>query len=97
MEMYNPAHPGKILKEWIDNKSVEEIAKRLHIEQNALLRILHGKKSITADFAVRLEELLPDTDAQFWLSLQQQYDLWQAKQRKHEKIIPLSQPLLVTA
>lgn len=97
MEMYDPPHAGLVLKEYIGNQNITEVAQRLHIERNTLLRILHGKKNITADIAVRLAELLPHTDADFWLSMQRQYDLWQAKQKPHKKVIPLSEPLLATA
>ena len=92
MQMYNPAHPGEILKEWIEGNSVTEVAQRLNITRAMLSRILNGNASITAEMAVRLSILL-GTSSELWLGMQEQYDLWQAKQSKHDFVIPLSQPL----
>ena len=96
MEMYNPAHPGEILREWIDGKSVTEVAQRLNITRAMLSRILNGKANITAEMAVRLSILL-GTSSELWLGMQEQYDLWQAKQRKHDFVIPLSEPMPMQA
>lgn len=97
MEMYDPPHPGLVLREYIGNKSIKEVAQRLDIERNTLLRILHGKENITAEIAVRLSILL-GTSSKMWLGMQEDYDLWQAKQRhNYDSVIPLSQPLLATA
>ena len=92
MEMHNPPHPGLVLREWIEDRSVTEVAKRLNITRAMLSRILNGKASITAEMAVRLSILL-GTSSKVWSDMQQDYDLWQAKQRPHNFVIPLSQPL----
>ncbi|XXQ68118.1 HigA family addiction module antitoxin [Neisseriaceae bacterium B1] len=93
--MYNPAHPGFVLRENLENISVTETAKRLGVTRAALSRVLNGKAAISAEMAVRLSILLPNTDAAFWLRMQAAYDLWQAEQRNHDFVIPLSQPLPV--
>lgn len=91
--MYNPAHPGLVLRESLENTSVTEAAKRLGITRAALSRIFNGKAAISADMAVRLSILLPNTDAAFWLRMQSAYDLWHAEQKNHDFVIPLSEPL----
>lgn len=93
MKMYNPAHPGLVLRDSLENISVTEAAQRLGITRVALSRILNGKAAISAEMAVRLSILLPNTDAAFWLRMQTAYDLWQAEQRNHDFVIPLSEPL----
>ena len=74
-------HPGEIL--------LEEFLKPMDISQNRLARamgvpprrineIVHGKRSITADTALRLSHALGTTE-QFWMGLQADYDLEEAR------------------
>ena len=90
-----PSSPGEILKEWIDGNSITEVAQRLNITGDMLSRISNGKANISdisAEMAIRLSILL-GTSSELWLGMQEQYDLWRAKQRKHDFVIPSSQPL----
>ena len=81
MEMHNPAHPGELLREYFpEGMSVTEAAKRLKISRQSLSAVLNGRAGVSADMALRLAAAL-GTSADFWLRLQMQYDLWQAKQR----------------
>lgn len=75
-------HPGEVL--------FEEFMQPLGISQNRLARamcvpprrineIVHGQRAVTADTALRLAHVL-GTSAQFWLGLQADYDLEQARQ-----------------
>ena len=95
--MYNPAHAGEILKEYLGDTSITEAAKKLGVTRTTLSRIINGKQAVTADMAIRLSKLLPNTTPKFWLGIQEGYDLWQAKQRNnYDFVIPLSQPLSVS-
>ena len=79
--MYNPAHPGAVLREYFpEGMSVTEAAKRLKISRQSLSAVLNGRAGVSADMALRLAAAL-GTNADFWLRMQMQYDLWQAKQR----------------
>jgi addiction module HigA family antidote len=51
--------------------------------------ILNGRLGISAAVALKLSEAFPKTDARFWLTLQNNYDLAQARKRKRAKIAPL--------
>ena len=73
-------HPGDVL--------LQEFLKPMGISQNRLARdidvpvarindIIHGRRGITADTALRLAYLL-DTSAELWLGLQNDWDLWHA-------------------
>ncbi len=75
-------HPGEVL--------LEEFLKPLGISQNRLARamgvpprrineIVHGKRAITADTALRLARAL-GTSEQFWMGLQTDYDLEKARE-----------------
>lgn len=92
MQMYNPPHPGEVLREYLAETSVTEAAQRLGVTRTALSRILNGKAGISADMAVRLSILL-NTSSQFWLGMQSSYDLWQAEQQPHDFVIPLNTAL----
>lgn len=83
-----PIHPGEIL--------MEEFLKPLGISQNALARalrvppdrinaIVQGKRSITADTALRLARAF-GTTPQFWLNLQARYDLEVAQEHLEDRI-----------
>jgi addiction module HigA family antidote len=88
--MYNPAHPGEIIAEYIEGRSVTEVAKHLGVTRPALSRILDGRTGISAEMALRLAEAFNNTDAEFWMRLQVQRDLWVASRKKRAKIKPLS-------
>jgi antitoxin HigA-1 len=81
MKMLSNIHPGKVL--------LEEYLKPLAISQNALARaadvpprrineIVLGNRGVTADTAVRLSVAL-GTSERFWLGLQADYDLEEAR------------------
>ena len=78
--MYNPPHPGEILKEHLAEVSVTEAAKKLRVSRQALSAILNGRASISAEMALRLSIAL-DTSPDLWLGMQMQYDLWHAEQK----------------
>lgn len=79
--MYNPAHPSAILREYLDGISVTQATQNLGVTRTTLSRLLNGHTSITADMALRLSQSLGMSDS-FWLNLQSQYDLWQARQNR---------------
>lgn len=89
MRMHNPAHPGKILANYLAGRSVTEVARHLGVTRPTLSRVLNGRAGISADMALRLAEAF-HTEADFWLRLQMQRDLWEASQKKRAKVKPLS-------
>ena len=78
IQMYNPPHPGEILREWLTGITVTEAAGRLDIARVSLSRLLNGASGISADMDVRLSKALKTTPG-YWLGLQADYDLWQAQ------------------
>src|ERR1035441_1250848 len=81
MTMYNPAHPGEILREYLGTVQMGDAARRLRVARSTLSRLLNGRASFTAAMALRLADAF-GTEPGMWLDLQQQYDLWHAAQRK---------------
>jgi len=89
--MYNPPHPGEIIKEDIlesENLSVTEAARQLGISRVTLSRLLNGKTGVSVDMALRLSQWL-GTTPELWLRMQDACDLWQAGKTKRPKVKPL--------
>jgi len=75
-----PTHPGAmLLEEFLKPLKLTqtEVAKRLGIFYPRLNEIIHGKRGVTPDTALRLERAF-GMEAQFWLNLQQAGDLYHA-------------------
>lgn len=83
--MYNPPHPGELLREYLGSMPVGEAARRLRVARSTLSRLLNGRSSFTAPMALRLSDAF-GTEPGLWLDLQQQYDLWRASRRKRPKV-----------
>ena len=72
-----PIHPGEILFEDYMRHlglSAHRLAMALHVPATRITEILHGRRSITAETAVRLGQYFKTTP-RFWLNLQTAYDL----------------------
>ena len=76
-----PTHPGEMLMEqFIAPLEIKQtdLAKRLGISYPRLNELIHGKRGVTPDTALRLERVL-GMEAQFWLNLQTVWDLYHAQ------------------
>ena len=93
-----PTHPGEML--------LEEFLKPLGISQSAFARqldvsfprlneIINGKRSVTTDTALRLARVT-GMSAEFWLGLQQDWDLWHALRSEEADEIAKLEPLAQT-
>lgn len=89
-------HPGEILLEEFLNPmeiSQNRLAKAIGISPSRINEIIQGKRSITADTALRLHRFF-GTSPEFWINLQTQYDLKVAYRNKwdsiKERITPLN-------
>ena len=71
-----PIHPGEILKDEIEGLKISgtELARQIRVPANRVSKISAGKRSITADTALRLGKWFGTSPA-FWLNLQKSYDL----------------------
>lgn len=86
--MHNPSHPGRLLLYYVGDRSVTEVAQHLGVTRTTLSRVLNGRAGISADMALRLAAAFA-TEAELWLRLQAQYDLWTALHKKRPRIRPL--------
>lgn len=89
--MFDPAHPGELIRETIEALreetgryiTIEEVAEGLETTRKTLSAIINGKQSISPEMAVKLATAFTNTTAEFWLRVQDNYDL--AKARKKVK------------
>jgi len=75
-----PTHPGEMLmEEFLKPLGISqvELAKRIGVSYPRVNELIHGKRGMTPDTALRLERLF-GMEAQFWLNLQLAWDLYQA-------------------
>lgn len=78
-----PIHPGEVLLEdFLKPMGVTEyrLAKAMDVPARRINEIVHGKRAITADTALRLGKAF-GMEAQFWLNLQSRYDMDRALDR----------------
>lgn len=75
-----PIHPGQILADELTEIGISaaELARQIKVPANRISQILSGKRSITADTALRIGKWF-GTGPKIWLNLQQAYDLDVAK------------------
>jgi antitoxin HigA-1 len=91
---FPPIHPGEILvKEFLEPLGISQyrLAKDIGVTPRRINEIVHGRRAISADTALRLS-LFFGMEAQFWLNLQSRYDMEVASEELHDKIIKEVRP-----
>jgi len=87
---HSATHPGIILKNELSSREIsqKDFAQSVDMQVTMLNEIIKGKRAITADIAVLLEKAL-DIQADFWLTLQSQFELDEAriKEKNIQKIL----------
>lgn len=81
-------HPGEILLEEFLNPmgiSQNRLARAMDVPPRRINEIVHGKRAVTADTALRLAHALGTTE-QFWMGLQADYDLEEARKSSGNKL-----------
>ncbi len=95
MQMYNPPHPGEIIREFYLEPlglTVTAIAQALGVSRNSVSELLNGHNGISPEMAYRLSKAFGRTP-ESWLNLQTLYDLAQVKEKAETFAIkPLFQP-----
>lgn len=92
----NHVHPGEILLEkYMKPMGLTQyrLAKELRVTPIRINQIIHGKRAISADTAVRLGCLL-NMDPLYWMNLQNAYDLETAMGEFYESIYKTIKPLV---
>lgn len=87
MPLFDPAHPGALIRETLEGifeetgkkLTVAEVATGLGTTRKTLSAIINGKQSITPEMAIRLATGFANTTPEFWSTVQENYDLAQAR------------------
>ena len=90
-----PTHPGEmLLEEFLKPLGITQssFAIRLGVSFPRLNEVINGKRSVTPDTALRLARVT-GMSADFWLGLQQDWDLWHALRSESAKDIASLEPL----
>src|SRR5664279_560442 len=77
MSMFNPPHPGLVLREYLGKSPVSTPPEHLGVSRVTPSRVLNGRPGVSADLALRLADAL-GTSPELWAGMQSQYDLWVA-------------------
>ena len=98
-----PSHPGAILRNMLEeladerdgrlaSLSPKELAKRLGVSQRAVTDLIHERRAMSADLAIRLSRVFKTTP-DIWMNLQKAVDLWdaaQANRNQYAKLRPIA-------
>ena len=90
-----PVHPGEVLQEeFLGPTGISQyrLAKSISVSPRRINEIVHGKRAITADTALRLSRFF-GTSERFWLNLQTRYDLEIEKDRLGDRLAVEVAPL----
>jgi len=85
---FPPIHPGEILvKEFLEPLRISQyrLAKDIGVTARRINEIVHGRRAISADTALRLGRFF-GMEAPFWLNLQSRYDMEVAREILQDKI-----------
>lgn len=91
-----PVHPGEILfEEFMKPMGISQyrLSKEMGVYPRKINEIVHGKRAITADTALRLARFF-GTSAEVWINIQAYYDLEIARERLEDRIMREVKPLV---
>ena len=83
--MHNPPHPGEVLREYLGDLTITDVAARLGVARVTLQRVINGAAGISPDMAYRLGGAF-GTSPELWAGMQMQFDLYHAGKIKRPKI-----------
>ena len=91
MQMFNPPHPGRILRDVLPEipMTVTQFAKHLGISRVTLSRVINGRAGITPEMSLKLSEAFRQGQGNIWFLMQNDYDFWQASRAKRKKVKPI--------
>ena len=88
MQMHNPPHPGRIIKEALESVpiTVSEFAAHIGVSRVALSRVLNERAAVTPEMSIRISEAFGQDSPEIWFKVQNGHDFWKAMQAKRKKV-----------
>lgn len=77
MRMFDPPHPGLVLRDMMEGRPASEVAEVLGVDRSTLSRVINGHIPISPDLASRLSKAF-GLYAETWLEMQAHFDAWQS-------------------
>ena len=94
----SPVHPGVYLKELLDELTLSQyrLAKDIGVPAMRVNYVVHGKRPVTAEFALRLGRYFGQSP-RYWLNLQSRYDMDTAEDTLSDQVEKQVRPLAAAA
>jgi addiction module HigA family antidote len=91
MEMFNPPHPGRVLKDVLPEipMTISEFAAHIGVSRVTLSRVINGRAGITPEMSIRLSQAFGQPSLDIWFRMQAKYDFWHAKHTRRKKVRPI--------
>lgn len=91
MPMFNPPHPGRIIKDGLEAipMTITDFAAHIGVSRVQLSRVVNCRAGITAELSIKLAEAFGQPTRDIWFQMQNNHDFWQAAQVKRESIPPI--------
>jgi addiction module HigA family antidote len=91
MRMFNPPHPGRIVKEALEAipMTVTDFAAHLGVSRVALSRVLNGHAGISPEMSIKISQAFGQGQGDIWFLMQGDHDFWQASHKKQRPVRPL--------
>jgi antitoxin HigA-1 len=95
-----PTHPGELIREDLlpeTGISQSQLAKYMGVSRRTVSEIIHERRKITTDIAVRLAKVFNSTP-EMWLNMQQSIDLWEINKnhgQEYAKICPVPEVISI--
>jgi len=66
---------GSVIKEYLDVRDIsqKDLSRRIDVSERHLSKMLNGKTRLTEDMALKLEKVMPDAQASYWLNYETKY------------------------
>jgi addiction module HigA family antidote len=99
MPMYNPPHPGRTLKEALDNipMTVTEFANHIGVSRVTLSRVINCRAGFTPEMSIKISEAFGLGQGNIWFKMQNAHDFWKAQHAKRKKIKPIKMKMAKAA
>lgn len=77
---------GRIIKEYLDERGIsqKDLAHRIDVSEKHISNLLNGKTRLTEDMALKLERVMPDVSAGYWLNYEAKYQEYLAREKEQE-------------
>ena len=91
MRMFNPPHPGRIVKDALPEipMTVTQFAAHIGVSRVTLSRIINCRAGFTPEMSLKVSEALGQGSSGIWFRMQNTHDFWHASHARRKKIRPL--------